>query len=234
MWSQEILTRVQTTTRPDHIWPEVLSKIGKIAQNREKQEWKNEKAKLDNARRLRGIHFIDPDHEESIQGNPQNARKKLERPMDAATPCKKDLHAKDFLRWPITIWFTNLFLCHKRWTLRMQKQQWLRSGRSSKEPQHGNWRKSSAKRDVILDAHRDKTKVHFASMMDMCHFQNAELEPKLQKYQGRVVHRGDIVNYDSGAHAFFLTEQGLVCVPNDCRKSNGCYCKNTRLWRTSS
>ena len=27
---------------------------------------------------------------------------------------------------------------------------------------------------------------------------------------------------------------GLVCVPNDCRKSNGCYCKITRLWRTSS
>ena len=25
-----------------------------------------------------------------------------------------------------------------------------------------------------------------------------------------------------------------VCVPNDCRKSNGCYCKIARLWRTSS
>ena len=40
------------------------AKLGKAAQNREKQEWKNEKPKLDNARRLRGIYFIDPDDEE--------------------------------------------------------------------------------------------------------------------------------------------------------------------------
>ena len=31
------------------------AKIENAAQNREKQEWKNEKPKLDNARRLRGI-----------------------------------------------------------------------------------------------------------------------------------------------------------------------------------
>ena len=33
------------------MWPEVWSTVGKAAQNREKQEWKNEKTKLDNARR---------------------------------------------------------------------------------------------------------------------------------------------------------------------------------------
>ena len=64
MWSGERLTKVQTTTRPDHVWPEVWSKIGKAAQNREKQEMENEKPKLDNARRLRGIYFVDPDDEE--------------------------------------------------------------------------------------------------------------------------------------------------------------------------
>ena len=42
---------------------------------------------------------------------------------------------------------------------------------------------------------------------DICYPENAELEPKLQKYQGRVVLRGDIVKDDSGAHAVF-TEQG--------------------------
>ena len=36
---------------------------------------------------------------------------------------------------------------------------------------------------------------------------NAGLEPKLQKYKGRVVLRGDIVKNDSGAFAVF-TEQG--------------------------
>ena len=42
----------------------VWTKIGKAAQKREKQEWANEEPNLDNARRLRGIYFIDLDDEE--------------------------------------------------------------------------------------------------------------------------------------------------------------------------
>ena len=53
------LTKFQATTRPENLWPEVWSKMGKAAQKREKQEWANEKPKLVNARRLRGIYFID-------------------------------------------------------------------------------------------------------------------------------------------------------------------------------
>ena len=58
------LTKIQATTRPDHAWPEVWTKIGRAAQNREKQDWANEKPKLDNARKLRGIYFIDPEDDE--------------------------------------------------------------------------------------------------------------------------------------------------------------------------
>ena len=50
-------------------------------------------------------------------------------------------------------------------------------------------------------------KVHFASLMDICYLKNAELETKHQKYKGRVVLRGDIVEDDSGSYAVF-TEQG--------------------------
>ena len=57
------MTKFQTTTRPDHVWPEVWTKIWKAAQNREKHEWKNEKPKLDGARRLTLIYFIDPDQD---------------------------------------------------------------------------------------------------------------------------------------------------------------------------
>ena len=53
---------MQTTTRPDHVCPEVLTKIGKATQNREQQEWAKEKTKLDNARKLKGFYFIDPDN----------------------------------------------------------------------------------------------------------------------------------------------------------------------------
>ena len=55
MWSGERLTRRQVTSKPDHLWPELWIKFGRNAELKEKQKWSNEKPKLDNARRLRGI-----------------------------------------------------------------------------------------------------------------------------------------------------------------------------------
>ena len=45
------------------------------------------KPKLDNARKLRGIYFIDPEDKE-FKETIKNARKKLEMPMAPAVPCK--------------------------------------------------------------------------------------------------------------------------------------------------
>ena len=69
--------------------------------------------------------------------------------------------------------------------------------------------------------------------MDTCHVKNEELEPKLQKCNGRVVLRGGIVEDDSGAHAVFNWTL-LFCFPNCFRTSNVCFFKITILWRTSS
>ena len=52
-----------------------------------KQKWTIEKPKLDNARQLRGIFFIEPNDEE-FKHTMKNARRKLEIPMPAAMPCK--------------------------------------------------------------------------------------------------------------------------------------------------
>ena len=60
---------------------------------------------------------------------------------------------------------------------------------------------------MIDEARTSGATVHFASLMDICHLKNAELETKHQKYKGRVVLRGDIVKDDSGSYAVF-TEQG--------------------------
>ena len=60
MWSGERLTRKQLTSRPDHLWPELWKSMGKHAKLKEKQKWSNEKFHLENARKLRGIYFIDP------------------------------------------------------------------------------------------------------------------------------------------------------------------------------
>ena len=60
----------------------------------------------------------------------------------------------------------------------------------------------------MIDAARTSgATVHFASLMDICHLKNSEMETKHQKYKGRVVLRGDIVKDDSGSYAVF-TEQG--------------------------
>ena len=65
-----------------------------------------------------------------------------------------------------------------------------------------------SKSEVIDEARTKGAKVHFASLMDICHLKNAELETKHQKYKGQVVLRGDIVKDDSGSYAV-LTEQGF-------------------------
>ena len=60
---------------------------------------------------------------------------------------------------------------------------------------------------MIEEARRRGRKVHFASLMDICHLKNADLEAKHQQYKGQVVLRGDIVKDNSGSYAVF-TEQG--------------------------
>ena len=57
------------------------------------------------------------------------------------------------------------------------------------------------------EAQREKKKVHFAALMGICHWENAELEPKYQKFYGGLVLRADIVKDNSGAYAA-VTERG--------------------------
>ena len=63
-WSGERSTRKQLTSRPDHLWPELWKSMGKHAKLKEKQKWSEEKLHLENARKLRGIYFIDPEDKE--------------------------------------------------------------------------------------------------------------------------------------------------------------------------
>ena len=58
------LTRKQTTSRPDNVWPDMWKHMSDASKRKEKQKWATEKPKIDNARRLRGVYFIDPGDEE--------------------------------------------------------------------------------------------------------------------------------------------------------------------------
>ena len=61
--------------------------MGKYAKLKEKQKWSNEKLHLENARKLRGIYFIDPEDTE-FKETIKNARKKFETSVALAMPCK--------------------------------------------------------------------------------------------------------------------------------------------------
>ena len=62
------------------------------------------------------------------------------------------------------------------------------------------------KEEVIEEARNKGRKVHVASLMDLCHLKNSELEPQYRKCKGRVILRCDIVKDDPGSYAVF-TEQ---------------------------
>ena len=91
--SGERLTRKQTTSRRDTVWPDMWKHMSDAAKSKAKQRWAIEKPKLDNARQLRGIFSIEPEDEEfrHIIGN---ARRKLEVPMPAAMPCRTPIKSR--------------------------------------------------------------------------------------------------------------------------------------------
>ena len=77
----------QKNSRHDTEWPDVWKHVSDAAKSKAKKKWAIEKPKLDNARRLRGIFFIEP-NDEDLKHTMKNARRKLEIPMPAAMPCK--------------------------------------------------------------------------------------------------------------------------------------------------
>ena len=61
--------------------------MGKNATLKEKQKWSHEMIHLENAPKLRGFYFIDPEDTE-FKETIKNARKKLETSVAPAMPCK--------------------------------------------------------------------------------------------------------------------------------------------------
>ena len=88
LWSGWRLTKIQTISRPDHIWPHARTRIGKAAQRREKQEWAFEKPKIRICQKIERIFSKDPSDEE-YKDIVKHARRKLETPKEAAMPFKR-------------------------------------------------------------------------------------------------------------------------------------------------
>ena len=173
--------------------------MGKNAKLKEKQKWSHEKLHLDNARKLRGIYFIDREDTE-FKETIKNARKKLETSVALAMPCKtsrtcNNLVVHKFIPMPQAMKIPAAKAAvDKEWEKLEKVPAW-------------NITKVRNKSEVIAEARTKGAKVHFASLMDICHLKNAELEAKHKKCKGRVVLRGDIVKDDSGSSAVFTEHQ---------------------------
>ena len=218
--------------------------MGKNAKLKEKQKWSHEKLHLDNARKLRGSYFIDPEDKE-FKETIKNARKKLETP-EAPAMCKiiksnkncgggvskknktklassestrlrmgesLPTHHEDHIAGKGDTSLQHYNLVHK--FIPMPQAMKIPAAKAAADKEWEKLEKISAwnltkvrsKKKVVHEARTSGAKVHFASLMDICHLKNAELEAKHQKYKGRVVLRDDIVKDDSGSSAVF-TEQG--------------------------
>ena len=75
----------------------------------------------------------------------------------------------------------------------MRRLQRTKNGKIGKDTGMAADESQKQKNEVIDEARNEGRKVHFASLMDLCHLKNSELEPKFQKYKGRVVLRSDTV-----------------------------------------
>ena len=236
MWSGGRLTRKQLTSRPDHLWPQIWKTMGKNTKLKEKQKWSNEKLHLENARKLRGVYFIDPEDKE-FKETIKNAREKLETSVAPAMPCKIlknnkikaklacileadestrmrmgnsiPLHHQDHIAGKGEISLQHYNLVHK--FIPMPQAVIIPAAKAAVDKEWEKLEKISAwnltkvrsKKEVIDEARTTGAAVHFASLMDISHLKNAELEATYQKYKGRVVRRGDIVKDDSGSYAVF-------------------------------
>ena len=240
------MTRKRLTSRSDHLWPELWKSTAKHAKLKVKQKWSDEKVHLENARKLRGIYFIDPDFSE-FKETIKNARKKLETSVAPGKPCKIMKNCGNSRSDKNKTKFACILEVNESTRMRMgnsapHNHEDHIAGKGENSLQHYNlvhkfilmpqamkipaakaavdkeWEKLEkisawnltkvkSKKQVIDEARMAVATVLFASLMDICHLKNAELEAKHQKYKGRVVFRGDKVKDNSGSYPVF-TEQG--------------------------
>ena len=143
-WSRRRLTRKQTPSRPDDVWPDTVDAyVWPMQQNKKaKQRWAVEKPKLDNARQLRGIFFIESNDEE-CKLTLKASRRKLKVPMPAAiestTPRPETAGRKphqDHIAAKGMNSITHCSLVHKiipipqALKIQMQRRQWRNNGKT--------------------------------------------------------------------------------------------------------
>ena len=96
-----------------------------------------------------------------------------------------------------------------------------------------NLTKVRSKKEMIDEARTKGARVHFASLMDMCHLKNAELLAKAPKIQ-----RSSCTSRRYCERWFWILcstyRTRIISITNDCSKHNGYHIQIARMLRTSS
>ena len=222
MWGpEERLTRKQLTSRPDYLWTGLWDKIGKNAKLKERQRWSHEQPQLDNARKLRGISFIDPEDKDSMRpsrmrvrswkhqlllllpckimkkncgsGGSNKIKTKLACILEASESTRLRMgeslpnHHEDHIAGKGDNSLQHYNLVHKFITMPQAMKIPAAKAAADKEWEKlekisaWNLTKVKSKKQVIDEARTSGAKVHFASLMDICHLKNAEFGGKAPK-----------------------------------------------------
>ena len=132
------------------------------------------------------------------------------------------------------IWFTNSFLCPKPWKFLQQRQAVDKEWETLEKISAWNLTKVRSKKRWSMKARTKGAKVHFASLMDICHLKKCWIGDKAPKNtKGRVVLRGDIVKDDSGVlRSVHWTR--ITSITNDSSKGHGYHLQTAWVRRSGS
>ena len=86
------LTKIQATTRLEHLWPENWSRMSEAAQRKEKQQMGHRETEARQCAKVESHLFHWPDDKEFRETIQKSMRKKLELLVEAAMPCKVKNH----------------------------------------------------------------------------------------------------------------------------------------------
>ena len=118
------------------------------------------------------------------------------------------------------------------WQFLQWKQRWTRNGEKLEKISAWDLTKVRSKSEVIDEARTKRAKVHGASMMDIWHLKNAELETTDHQYKCGVFSPR---SYFSRWFLILCSMNGIrvISIPNDRSKIHGCYIHAIRVRRKS-
>ena len=94
----------------------------------------------------------------------------------------------------------------------MRKLHWTHNWKARENLCVADGKGKELERGLSGSTKREIKQLHLTTLMDTLHLHNVVLEPQHQKYKGRVLLRGDIVDDDSGVYAVF-TEHASSASP---------------------